>query len=78
MLSQPSGLARIAINEEGAMPKIPPFHTTSLEYTPHHRNVHHDNALCKDGQRIELKHRRPGKEGRPLCDECKRLDREGR
>ncbi len=60
------------------MPKIPPFHTTSLEYTPHHRNVHHDNAVCKDGQRIELKHRRPGVEGRPLCDECKRLDREGR
>ncbi len=60
------------------MPKIPPFHTTSLEYTPHHRNVHHDNALCKDGERIALKHRRPGAEGRPLCDECKRLDREGR
>jgi len=78
MLSRRLGFRSTYTREKGAMPKIPPFHTTSFEYPPEHRNVHHDNALCKDGKRIELRHRRPGAEGRPLCDECKRLDREGR
>jgi hypothetical protein len=53
--------------------KVNPFHTTSREYGPEHRNVYHDNNQCSDGKRIKAEHRTLGTAGRPKCDECKRL-----
>jgi hypothetical protein len=37
--------------------KVNPFHTTSLQYEPTHRNVYHDNNQCSDGKRIKPEHR---------------------
>jgi hypothetical protein len=40
--------------------------------------VHHHNLLCKAGKAIAKNHRRYGTDNRPLCEECARLDAEGR
>ncbi len=36
------------------MAKIAPYHTTSTEYPPEHRNVYHDHSDCRDGKRCVL------------------------
>jgi hypothetical protein len=55
------------------MAKVGPYHTTSTEYPPEHRNVHHDHDDCKDGKQIKSGHRINGTGGKPLCKECVRL-----
>jgi hypothetical protein len=35
------------------MAKDPPYHTTSEEYPPEHRKVHHDHNNCEDEKRIK-------------------------
>jgi hypothetical protein len=52
------------------MSKCPAYHTATLEYPPHERNVYHDHDDCPDGRRIKLIHRRAGTAGRPRCDVC--------
>lgn len=37
------------------------------------RRVYHDNTECTEGNNIENKYRRPGTDGRPLCQHCARL-----
>jgi hypothetical protein len=41
-------------------------------------NVHHHNAACKVGKKVEKNYRRYGTDNRPLCKECARLDSAGR
>lgn len=60
------------------MPLVPAFHTTSQEYSSSHRNVYHDNSECGYGMYIKPPDRLLGSGGRPRCDECERLEREGR
>ncbi|MFH1104865.1 MAG: hypothetical protein V1757_08010 [Actinomycetota bacterium] len=36
--------------------------------------VHHDNPDCNTGRAMEPVNRRPGREGKPLCAECARLN----
>jgi hypothetical protein len=52
------------------MAKIPPYHTTSFEYPPGQRNVHHDHENCLAGKRIKLQHRLPGTGGKLRCKVC--------
>jgi len=40
--------------------------------------VYHDNTECHLGNNIERENRRSGTDGRPKCEVCERLDREGR
>jgi len=49
------------------MPKISPWHSIKSP-------VHHDNTDCNTGNNIEKENLRQGTGGKPLCDECKRLD----
>lgn len=42
------------------------------------QNVHHDNTECNTGNNIETENLRQGTGSKPLCQECARLDREGR
>jgi hypothetical protein len=57
------------------MPYTSPFHTSSDEYPA----VYHNNSACADGQRIEAKNRVSGQgTGRRLCDECAKLNAEGK
>lgn len=53
--------------------KVNPFHTTTPEEGPGHRDVYHDNNECSDGKRIKPENRVSGTGGRPKCDECKGL-----
>lgn len=55
------------------MAKVAPYHTTTMEYPPEHRNVYHDHDDCKDGKQIKLQHRVKGMGGKPRCKECIRL-----
>ena len=55
------------------MAKVDPYHTNSPEYPPSHRNVYHNFDNCPDGKQIKPQHKRSGTDGRPRCDECKKL-----
>jgi len=52
--------------------KVSPYRTSVPEYGGE-RNVYHDDNQCPDGKRIKPEHRKPGKDGRPLCKQCARL-----
>lgn len=55
------------------MAKVPAYHTNSTEEPPEHRQVYHDHDDCKDGKRIEERHRESGTGGKQRCKECIRL-----
>jgi hypothetical protein len=55
------------------MALVPAYHTTSPEYPPSHRNVHHNKNTCPDGQRIKSWHRVQGTGNKPLCKECPKV-----
>lgn len=55
------------------MSKVSPYHTSTLEEPPAHRNVHHDHDECPDGKLISIKHKEYGTGGKPLCEECLKL-----
>lgn len=38
---------------------------------------HHNNSNCNTGNNIERENRQPGTGGKPLCEECKRLNSQG-
>ena len=66
--AQRSGLRSSGIFTKGMiMPKISPWHSIKSP-------VHHDNTDCNTGNNIEKENLRQGTGGKPLCDECKRLD----
>ena len=51
------------------MAKVAPFHSVK----PNDSNVYHDNSSCTLGNNIEKENVRAGTDGRPKCDQCKRL-----
>jgi hypothetical protein len=59
--------------QDGAMAKVAPFHTNSIEYSPEHRRVHHDNNDCPYGSRVLAKDREAGSANKPRCSECEKL-----
>src|SRR5579885_1746514 len=63
---------------EITMPRVPAFYSINEALkAPQHR-VHHDNSACPSGRDIPSWERRPGTGGYRLCENCDRLDREGR
>jgi hypothetical protein len=42
------------------------------------QSVHHDNTECNTGNNIETENLRQGTGGKPLCQECEKLDRAGK
>jgi hypothetical protein len=52
------------------MAKVAPYHTTSPEYPPSHRNVYHDHDDCHDGKAIKAKDRVSGTGNRARCKVC--------
>lgn len=62
------------MGKEGwTMARVAPYHTTSPEYPPTHRNVYHDHDDCPYGQNIKPWDRVSGTGNRPRCDECTKL-----
>jgi hypothetical protein len=60
------------------MPRVDPFHSVNeVRKQPAHR-VHHNNSACPPGRDIPANERRGGPGGYRLCDDCARLNREGR
>lgn len=53
------------------MPKTSPWHSVK-------QPVHHNNTNCNTGNNIEKENRRDGTGGKPLCEECARLNQQGR
>jgi hypothetical protein len=55
------------------MAKVSPYHTTSHEYPPGHRDVHHDHDNCPAGKQIKPQHKVQGMNGKPRCKDCIKL-----
>jgi hypothetical protein len=55
------------------MAKVTPYHTTSEEYPPTHREVYHDHDDCQYGKAIKSWHRVSGEGGKQRCKECIKL-----
>ena len=53
------------------MPKTSPWHSIKSD-------VYHDNTECNTGNNIEIENRKSGTGGKSLCQECARLNREGK
>jgi hypothetical protein len=49
------------------MARVSPWHSIL-------QHVHHDNTECNTGNNIERENIRQGTGGKPLCQECYRLD----
>jgi len=39
---------------------------------------YHDNTECTEGNNIERENRREGTGGKPICEHCERLAKEGK
>lgn len=53
------------------MPKKDPWHSIK-------QSVYHNNTNCNTGNNIERENLRSGTGGKPLCQECAGLNRQGR
>jgi len=53
------------------MPKKSPWHSIK-------RSIHHNNSNCNTGNNIERENIKQGTGGHPLCEECARLNKNGK
>jgi hypothetical protein len=56
------------------MPQVSPLYSVE----PGARQVYHDNSLCAERYQIAPIDKRPGTGGRPRCEQCVKLETEGR
>jgi len=60
------------------MPKVAQFHSINEKDKPAANRVHHDNSACPPGRDIPPNELRSGMGGYRLCDDCKKLNDQGR
>ncbi len=60
------------------MPKVPEFYSVNEATKPSANRVHHNNSACPPGRDIPQHERRQGTGNYRLCDDCDRLNRQGR
>ena len=60
------------------MPQVATFYSVNEENKPAAKRVHHDNGACPPGRDIPSWERKPGPGGYRLCEDCQRLNRDGR
>jgi len=60
------------------MPRVPNFHSINEAKKPPANRVHHNNSACPPGRDIPQHERRDGDGGYRLCDDCQRLNRDGK
>jgi hypothetical protein len=58
------------------MPSTPAFHSINEEKKAATHRVHHNNSACP--RDIPERERKSGEGGYRLCDDCARLNREGK
>jgi hypothetical protein len=60
------------------MASVPAFYSVNeVQKAPQHR-VYHNNNACPPGRDIPHHERRPGTGGHRLCEDCNRLNYQGR
>ena len=60
------------------MPRVADFYSVNEVVKPQQLRVYHNNGACPPGRDIPANERRAGTNGYRLCDDCARLNREGR
>ncbi|MGH9765074.1 MAG: hypothetical protein ACREAC_29920 [Blastocatellia bacterium] len=60
------------------MTKVATFYSINEVSKPPANRVHHNNGACPPGRDIPQNERRPGDGGYRLCDDCIRLNKEGK
>ena len=60
------------------MSKVPAFYSVNEAKKPPAHRVHHNNDACPPGRDIPQWERKPGDGGYRLCDDCQRLNAQGR
>jgi len=60
------------------MPATPKFYSVNEVKKPPADRVHHNNSSCIPGRDIPTNERRSGDGGYRLCDDCTKLNNEGR
>ena len=60
------------------MPKTAAFYSINEEKKPVAHRVHHNNSACIPGRDIPQSERRNGTGGYRLCDDCQKLNDQGR
>jgi hypothetical protein len=60
------------------MPRVSEFYSVNEVKKPPANRVHHNNGACAPGRDIPRAERKPGDGGYRLCDDCKRLNGQGR
>lgn len=60
------------------MPATSAFYSINEEKKPASNRVHHNNSACPPGRDIPQSERRTGTNGYRLCDDCKKLNDQGK
>jgi hypothetical protein len=60
------------------MPRTADFYSINETKKPESKRVHHDNSACPPGRDIPQNERRSGTGGYRLCEDCEKLNREGK
>jgi hypothetical protein len=60
------------------MPSVAAFYSINEGKKPQPQQVHHNNSACVPGRDIPTHERRQGTGGYRLCDDCQKLNRDGR
>jgi hypothetical protein len=60
------------------MPRVSEFYSVNEAQKLPSRRVHHNNSACPPGRDIPNWERRAGTGNYRLCDDCDRLNRQGR
>jgi hypothetical protein len=60
------------------MTKVPTFYSINEAKKPADKQVHHDNGACRPGQDIPASERRTGTGGYKLCEDCTKLNKDGK
>jgi len=60
------------------MPSVPAFYSINEVKKPQTDRVYHNNSACPPGRDIPQNERRPGTNNYRLCQDCTRLNDQGR
>ena len=76
-MSDQSGVSSVP-KEISTMPLVASFYSTNERNKPLQMRVHHNNSACPPGRDIPADERRTGTGNYRLCEDCKRLNDQGR
>jgi hypothetical protein len=60
------------------MPAVSPFYSVNEVLKAANQRVYHNNSACPPGRDIPQNERRPGTNNYRLCDDCTRLNSQGK